>query len=309
MGKILIIGSLNMDMVINTPRIPVIGESIAGKGFFTSPGGKGANQAVAAALLGAEVTMAGCVGGDAFGAQLRENLRAHGVDVSHIAEIDGTPTGVAMIVVHRGNNFIVFDPGANSQLTPEMAEALEGEISQSDIVMLQLEVPLATVEAAAAMAKKHGVRVLLNPAPAVELPDSIIKCVDIITPNETEADIWTGIKPESDDSAKTALLSLRSRGIGQVIITMGSKGAMYNAGGEIRIKPVPDVKVVDTTAAGDSFNAAVAVALADGKTIDEAVEFANIVGTLTVTKKGAQASLPDMRDVEEFIKNLQPKNI
>jgi len=300
MSRITVIGSLNMDLVITTPKVPVMGETVLGSGFLTVPGGKGANQAVAAAKLGGNVTMIGCVGNDTFGEVLLNNLRQNSVDTSHMRILDGVPTGIAMIVVNEGNNFIIVDPGANYQLTPQMIDSVEDLIKESCIMVVQLEIPLDTVERVIDIAKRNDVKVLLNPAPAIKLEDSLLTKVDILTPNETECEIITDIPIKSVGDAKNAVAYLMNKGVENVIVTMGGNGVVYNSGKEIIHKAVPNVKVVDTTAAGDSFSGALAVALSQGKSIDEAVDFGNIVGTLTVMKKGAQTSLPTIEDVLKF---------
>jgi len=300
MSRITVIGSLNMDLVITTPKVPVMGETVLGSGFLTVPGGKGANQAVAAAKLGGNVTMIGCVGNDTFGEVLLNNLRQNSVDTSHMRILDGVRTGIAMIVVNEGNNFIIVDPGANYQLTPQMIDSVEDLIKESCIMVVQLEIPLDTVERVIDIAKRNDVKVLLNPAPAIKLEDSLLTKVDILTPNETECEIITDIPIKSVGDAKNAVAYLMNKGVENVIVTMGGNGVVYNSGKEIIHKAVPNVKVVDTTAAGDSFSGALAVALSQGKSIDEAVDFGNIVGTLTVMKKGAQTSLPTIEDVLKF---------
>ena len=306
-NKITVVGSLNMDLVVTTPKVPVMGETILGSGFMTAPGGKGANQAVAAARLGGHVSMIGCVGGDIFGKDLIANLSGNNVVIDSVEVKESASTGIAVIIIKDGNNSIIVDPGANSMLTPGLAVKYEEVIKDSSIMVAQLEIPLETVEKSVALAKKHGVKVLLNPAPATKLSDELLARVDVFTPNETECEIITGIAVNSIDDAKRAVEFLNGKGIPQVIITLGEKGVVYNSGDRVVHKPVPDVKVVDTTAAGDSFTGAVAVALSQGKTIDEAVDFGNIVGTLTVTKRGAQISLPTLMDVENYIsKGGQP---
>lgn len=300
--KIVVVGSINMDLVVSTPRVPVMGETVLGSGFAIVPGGKGANQAVAVARLGGDVHMVGCTGNDVFGNALIQNLSSDNIKVENIKVIDGCATGVAMIVVKDGDNFIVVDPGANAKLTPKMIEALENEIKDSFIVIIQLEIPLETVEKAVEIAKKHSVKVLLNPAPAAHLSDQLLAKVDIFTPNESECEIITGIAINNIEDAKSAVEWLRKKGVSQVLVTLGENGVLYNRGGTIVHKPVPDVEVVDTTAAGDSFSGALAVALSEGKDIDSSVDFANIVGTLSVMKKGAQTSIPYRCEVEAFEK-------
>lgn len=301
MNKITVLGSLNMDMVINTPRIPAMGETIHGQGFATFPGGKGANQAVAAAKLGGDVEMIGCVGEDSFGRDLIGNLTKNNVKVENIRTIPRTSTGIAVIVIKDGNNFIILDSGANFKLQPEDVAKVSDIIKNSDILMLQLEIPLEVVERAITTAKDYGVKVLLNPAPGRFLTDELLSRIDILTPNESECEIITGISIKSVSDAENAVRYLMDKKIKQVVITLGSQGVVYNRDNEVIHKPVPEVKVVDTTAAGDSFSGALAVALSNNMTIDEAVDFANIVGTITVTRKGAQSSIPLLSEVDDFI--------
>lgn len=303
MNKIVVLGSLNMDLVINTPRIPVLGETIHGSGFATFPGGKGANQAVAAAKLGGDVNIIGCVGNDSYGIDLINSLTCNDVKVGNIKILEGVTTGIAVIVVKNGDNFIILDSGANFLLKPEQMDQFKDVISNSDILMLQLEIPLDVVERAVEIAKYNGVKVLLNPAPACRLSDKLLSQIDIITPNESECEHITGIPIRSLDDTAKAIKYLMNKSIKQIIVTLGSKGVIYNHGDEIIHRTVPSVKVVDTTAAGDSFSGALAVALSNGKSIDNAIDFANIVGTITVTRRGAQASLPSLNEVKEYMKN------
>lgn len=304
MSKIVVVGSINMDLVITTPRVPAMGETILGSGFMTSHGGKGANQAVAAAKLGGEVAMVGCVGNDGFGKQMIENLEGNGIDINNVKMLNGFPTGVAVILIEDGNNCIIVDPGANAELKPADIERLEGLIKDSNIVIIQLEIPLETVKCTLELARKNNVKVLLNPAPAVKLRDELLKMVDILTPNESECEIITGIQIESIEDAKSAVEYLLGKGIKTVVVTLGKNGVVYNCGSEIIHKPVPEVAVVDTTAAGDSFSGALAVAISSDEDINKAIDFANAVGTITVTKKGAQASLPSLQEVREYMKNM-----
>ena len=301
MAKICVIGSLNMDLCVSTPRVPVMGETILGGGFFTCPGGKGANQAVAAAKLGAEVTMIGRVGGDAFGAQLTANLQANGVNTAHIRVVEETPTGIAVILLHNGDNCIIVDPGANAVLTPGDIAALEPVIAASDILVLQLEIPLAAVRKAMETARAHGVRVLLNPAPAQKLPADFLALADILTPNESECEILTGLPCGSPEEMATGAQALLNIGIPQVLVTLGGDGVLYNGKDGMVRKPAKSIKVVDTTAAGDSFTGALAVSLAGGADFDAAVDFALAVAGLTVARKGAQESLPALEEVLAFI--------
>lgn len=308
MSKIIVVGSLNMDLVINTAKVPVMGETVLGNGFMTAPGGKGANQAVAASKLGGEVLMIGCIGNDAFGKELIDNLERNKVHTKYIKILNGISTGIAVIVVKDGNNFIIVDPGANFKLTPEMIYELENVIKNTSFLVIQLEIPIETVEAAISIAAKHGVRVVLNPAPAMKLTDEFLSKVDILVLNETESQIITGIEVEGVEDAKKVVSAAKKIGVRQVIVTIGKNGAVYNRENEIIHTPVPKVEVIDTTAAGDSFIGAVVVALSQGKGIDEAVYYANMVGALTVTKKGAQTSLPDKKDVEDFMAKISFAN-
>ena len=222
------------------------------------------------------------------------------VNLDQVKVLDYISSGIAVIVIHNGNNSIIVDPGANSQLSLEMINRAEEIIRDCDIMVVQLEIPIDVVEYAISLAKKYGKKVLLNPAPARKLSDALLSRIDIFTPNESECEIITGIAINSIDDAKGAVDYLNKKGIPQVIITLGGKGVVYNDTEGIVHRTVPEVKVVDTTAAGDSFSGAVAVALSNGISIAEAVEFGNIVGTLTVTKKGAQTSLPTIEDVNSF---------
>lgn len=298
MPKILVVGSLNMDLVVCAPKVPTLGETILGKGFMTCPGGKGANQAVAAARLGGDVAMLGCIGDDLFGKDLLANLIKNRVNAEQVSIMKGCSTGIAMIVIKDGDNLIIVDPGANSRLSPQIINSLEEWISRSSMVLLQLEIPLETVEQVLEIAKKNQSKVLLNPAPARKLPEELLKMIDIITPNESECELITGIKPETIEDAKEAVFLLMERGIEQVVITLGGNGVIYNSGQKFIHKKALKVNVVDTTAAGDSFTGALAVALSEGIDINEAVDFANIVGSITVTKKGAQSSLPSLDEVK-----------
>jgi len=301
LAKLCVAGSLNMDLCVETPRVPAMGETIIGGGFFTSPGGKGANQAVAAAKLGARVAMAGCVGNDAFGAQLAENLRASGVDTSHIRVVENAPTGIAVILLHHRDNYIIVDPGANALLTPQSLP--DPLIAASDLLVLQLEIPLETARRAMELARAHGVKVLLNPAPARALPPDFLALADILTPNESECALLTGLPCDTLAHAEQAARALLALGVPHVAVTLGGNGVLYSDGGGFVHKPARSVRVVDTTAAGDSFTGALAVALADGAQFPQAIDFALAVAALTVARKGAQASLPCLEEVQEFIRD------
>ncbi|OMD63218.1 ribokinase [Paenibacillus odorifer] len=300
---IVVIGSLNMDMVVRTNRSPNAGETLIGQAFALSPGGKGANQAVAAARLGAEVSMIGRVGKDTFGSEMLEIIRNEGIHIEHISVSEHEATGVASIVIEEdGENRIIVVPGANIELTVEDIQALEAVISQAKIIVLQLEMDLAMSEQAIAIAHRKGIPVILNPAPARVLKDEMLAQVSYLTPNETEAGILSGMIVDSAETAEQAARILLQKGVQNVIVTLGSKGALIvNAEGAKAVPGFP-VKAVDTVAAGDSFNGALAQQLVLGKTLEEAVSFANAVGALAVGKEGAIPSLPQLSEVEQFLK-------
>lgn len=302
MNEIIVVGSLNMDLVINTPRVPKLGETIIGSNFITVPGGKGANQAVSAAKLGGNVLMVGCVGNDMFGQTLRENLKSCNINIQNTRVIQNVSTGVAVITVCGGDNSIILGSGANFKIDCSMIDEIREVIMESYMVMIQLEIPQKVVEYVIDIAHKNKVKVLLNPAPARQLSDELLCKVDIFTPNESECEIITGIPIKSIEDARSAVNYLQKKGIQNVIITMGKNGVVYNSGEAVIHKMVTKVRVVDTTAAGDSFSGAIAVALSEGKTIDEAVNFGNKVGTLTVMKMGAQISIPTRQEIENFDK-------
>ena len=302
---IAVVGSLNMDLVIRTPRFPSPGETIIGRDFHTIPGGKGANQAVAAARLGARVSMVGRVGDDGFGAQQLANLSGLGIDVSHIRRDPGAATGVALIAVDEGGqNSIILASGANMRLAPADVEAAEEAIASAALLLLQLEVPLEVVEQAAALARAHGVTVVLNPAPARELPPSLLRQVDFLIPNESETALLTGVQVEDMEAARQAATRLRTAGVGTVILTLGERGALLVDRMQATHIPGFQVEVVDTTAAGDAFVGGFAVALAEKQSLTEAVRFANAAGALAVTRLGAQPSLPTRVEVEAFLRAM-----
>jgi ribokinase len=300
--KIAVVGSLNMDLVVRAPHMPIPGETVIGSDFRTIPGGKGANQAVAAARLGAEVTMIGRVGDDDFGrAQLR-NLGELCIDTTHVIVDPEAATGIALITLDAsGQNSIVLAPGANMRLTKEDINAARGAVVQSDALVLQLESPLEVVMYAVDMAHAEGVKVILNPAPAQPLPDETLAKLDYLIPNESETALLTGIEVADLDSAKEAAERLRDEGVGTVILTLGARGAFLASAEEFVHVPGYEVEVVDTTAAGDAFVGGLAVALAQGQNLAEAVRYANAAGALAVTRLGAQPSLPARQEIEELM--------
>jgi len=291
--SIVVVGSSNTDMIIRLARLPRAGETLLGGEFSTAAGGKGANQAVGAARAGGKVTFIARVGQDPLGDAAVAALRKDGIDVSSVARDPVAASGVALIFVAKhGENCIAVAGGANSTLSPRDVRKAAQAIRNAAVLVAQLETPLATVRAAVHAAAKSGVPVILNPAPARPLPNALLKRVSIITPNETEAQLLTGIEVSDEAGAAKAANELRSRGVQTVIITLGVRGA-YVADGDVQQRvPGFKVKAVDTTAAGDVFNGALAVALAEGRVILEAVRFANAAAALSVTRRGAQPSAP-----------------
>ncbi|MBI3738525.1 MAG: ribokinase [Chloroflexi bacterium] len=301
MTDILVIGSINADLVVRAARFPAPGETLQGSDLATIPGGKGANQAVAAARLSASVSMTGRVGNDSFGSTLIDNLKQNRVDVSRIIRDDSAATGTAIIIVDaNGQNSIVLSPGANAKVG--QADVKAASFSDFNLLLLQLEIPTETVLHAARLANQNGLRVLLNPAPAKEIPDELIALADFILPNETELSLLIG-KPVSDvKSAESAARSLVARGAKVVIVTLGANGALIVDKTRATHIPSFKVNVVDTTAAGDAFIGGFAIALLNGKSLETAVQYASACGALAVTKFGAQTSLPTAIDVENFLK-------
>ena len=298
MPGILVIGSSNTDMVIKTKKIPEPGETILGGTFLMNPGGKGANQAVAAARLGCKVVFAGKRGNDLFGNQTIGLLMREGIDTSYMVKDPVLPSGVALITVDaEGENCIVVAPGANGNLMPEDIPETIFESGKSDILLLQLEIPLETVSYCASVAANKGIKVILNPAPAQSLPEELLRNIWLITPNEIEAEALTGISINDIDEADLAASKLAEMGTQNVIITLGEKGAFLKSELFTGLIPGEKVTAVDTTAAGDVFNGAVAVAVAMGKDIREAVLLANKAAAISVTRMGAQSSAPYKHEV------------
>jgi len=291
-----------MDLIARAPRIPQPGETIIGGDFHTAPGGKGANQAVAAARLGARVSMVGRVGCDAFAESLLNNLTAAGVDHAFVVQDPEAPTGVALIVVDdAGQNSIVVASGANMHLSPADVDRAKSAIAGADALLLQLESPLETVTRAAEVARAHGVRVILNPAPARSLPAALLSLVDVLIPNESETALLTGMSVNNQAEAEAAASTLRGMGVGTVILTLGERGALLAQAGTAELVPAFEVMPVDTTAAGDAFVGGFAVALAEGESLAEAVRWGNAAGALATTKLGAQPSLPTRQAVEGLL--------
>ncbi len=301
--SVVVVGSANTDLVVRAPRIPRPGETVLGGAFLCAQGGKGANQAVAAARLGAEVTLIARIGRDEYGARTLERLTAEGIDVRFVARDDAAPSGVALIVVaDGGENAIAVAPGANARLAAGDVDRAGEHLDGADVVLLQLEVPASTVLHAARRAAARGVPVILNPAPAAGFDPALLSAVDVLTPNETEASILSGVAVDGERTAVRAAERLRELGAPAVVLTMGAAGALVvSERGSERVE-APRIRPVDSTAAGDAFNAALAIGLARGEPLGDATRFACAVGALTATRAGAQPSLPTRADVDRFLR-------
>jgi ribokinase len=302
MGKVVVVGSFNTDLAVKSDQLPRPGETILGREFFTGGGGKGANQAVAAARLGAQVCFVSRVGKDAFGELALENLRREKMDVRFVGQDPQLPTGAALIMLDsRGENCIVVAPGANSALSIDGNRDIEKEIAQCDVVLSQLEIPLATVQQTLELGHRHGKITILNPAPAAELSEAFFKVISILTPNESEAQSLTGVAVIDTSSAAQAAQVLHRRGCPTVIITMGAQGA-YISNQEIQeLVPARSLKAVDTTGAGDVFSGALASALSEGKALRDAVRFACDAASISVTRYGTQPAIPLRHEVADGI--------
>lgn len=303
--KIAVIGSINMDIVVESARSPAQGETILGEKVHFIPGGKGANQAVASARLGAYTMMIGSLGRDEFGKSLRASLTKEKIDVSGVKQVDHVHSGVASILLAEKDNRIIVIPGANHDCLAKDVNQNQHLIQQADIILLQLEIPIPTVEKAIESAKNDQKTVILNPAPAIELSDELLSMVDYITPNRSELTLLTGVEIGNDHDLEQAMSSLIDRGPKYVVTTLGSEGAAFMKADRKLIKMKGySVPVIDTTGAGDSFNAALAYSIAQGQSIEEAVGFALKVSALKVTKLGAQIGMPYLAEVEKFDEGL-----
>lgn len=302
MPDIVVVGSINMDLVVKVQRIPVPGETIQGSDLQWIPGGKGANQAVAASRLGASVGMVGRVGNDSIGERLLVELEAQGVMVDRVGRDEQSASGTALIVVDAsGENSIVISPGANGRITPADVDRAEDLIARAKIVLLQLEIPLRVVEHTIRMAARHGVMTILNPAPAGDIPAEVYREAGILVPNESELAVLTGARIEGLDTVEAAARQLLKTGLQAVVVTLGRRGACLVTGDATALVPAFPIRVVDTTAAGDAFIAGLAVARLNGKGLESAVRYANACGALAATRFGAQPSLPNAKQVETLI--------
>ena len=302
---IVVFGGINMDLVGATRRMPMPGETVFGDSFHTAPGGKGANQAVAAARLGADVKMVGRVGADDFGPTLIDGLRREGIDVSRVAVDSGNHSGVAMILLDGDRqNYIVATYGANLACDQTQVEAVAEAIEGADALLLQLEVPLKAAKSAASLAKGRGVPVVWDPAPALPMGRDAYAVCDVLTPNQVEAEFLTGIPVVDIDSARLACVTLLADGVSAAVVKLGEGGAYYATADEHGFVPPFAVDVADTVAAGDAFAAALAVGISEGRTLRDAVLYGNGAGSLAVTKSGAQEAMPTRREVDELLNRI-----
>lgn len=305
-NPIVVVGSINMDLVVTAPRVPITGETLTGREFQTHFGGKGANQAMAVARLGYPVEVLGCVGTDVFGSQMRKALHDAGVGVSAVEVVAG-PSGVATITVSdSGENAIVVVPGANGQVYPALVDRHEKIIRNAGLVLAQLEVPMETIVHLAELCRLHQIPLILDPAPAQELPHDIFRSIDWLTPNQTESSLYSGhvISDGDEQATQLAAASILAKGCRGVVLKMGSQGAyVASHDGLAAVIPAFTVDVVDTTGAGDAFNGGFATALMLGKSPAESAVFAAAVAAISVTRAGAQGSMPSMEEVDYFLEN------
>ncbi|WJG24420.1 ribokinase [Vibrio furnissii] len=302
MNKLVVLGSVNADHVLQVPSFPRPGETLHGRNYQVIPGGKGANQAVAAARLNADIGFIACVGDDSFGINIRESFKLDGMNIRGVKMQPNCPTGIAMIQVSdSGENSICISAEANAKLTAEAIDPDLQHIRDAKYLLMQLETPLDGIVKAAQVAKEARTNVILNPAPARELPDALLSCVDVITPNETEAEVLTGITVTDDASAQLAADALHGKGIEIVMITLGAKGVWMSQNGRGTLIPGFRVQATDTTAAGDTFNGALVTGLLEEMPLESAIKFAHAAAAISVTRFGAQTSIPNREEVDAFL--------
>lgn len=300
--KIVVVGSANIDLVMQVAEFPLPGETIMGCGFLQNHGGKGANQAVACARLGGETAFVGKVGNDSLGADTIQHLRNEGIDIQQLSQTAEAPSGTAFITVDsHGENSIIVNAGANGQLRPADIDAADGVLKEAAVVLMQLETPIPTLTYAAQKAHRYGAKVVLNPAPAPAeaLPKELLENIDLLIPNETEAQKIGGMKDVGEENLKQCIEAIQKLGVQNVVLTLGSRGAVALEGEELVKVPSPKVKPVDTTAAGDTFCGGLCVGLCEGKSLTEAIGFACKAAALTCTRMGAQQSIPMRSEIEE----------
>lgn len=301
-GQLVVLGSINADHILNLERFPAPGETLTGNRYQVAFGGKGANQAVAAGRSGADIAFIACVGDDDTGERVCQQLKKDRVDIAPVGVVKGESTGVALIFVNGdGENVIGIHAGANGSLSPEMVQAECERIRAARALLMQLESPLESVLAAAQIARKNDTMTVLNPAPARALPDELLALIDVITPNETEAEGLTGVVVKDDASAAQAAQVLHDKGIGTVLITLGKRGVWLSENGNGQRIPGFTVKAVDTIAAGDTFNGALVTAMLEGKALAEAIRFAHAAAAIAVTREGAQPSVPWREEIDAFL--------
>lgn len=306
MHKLTVLGSINADHVIQVPHFPQPGETLSGQNYHIVYGGKGANQAVAAARLGAKVDFIACIGEDKIGLEMKQAFQKDGINTDSIATIQGETTGIAMIqVADSGENSIVISAGANAHLTTDIVDKFKQKILDADALLMQLETPLDAIIYATKIAKQAGKHTVLNPAPAKALPDELLAQLTMITPNETEAEVLTGVKVVDEQSAAQAAAVFHQKGVAIVLITLGAKGVFISHNALQKIIPGFRVQAKDTTAAGDTFNGALVTALLEQKSLEEAIQFAHAAAAISVTRFGAQTSIPSRQETLDFLDNIK----
>ena len=306
MQKLTVLGSINADHVIQVPHFPQPGETLSGQNYHIVYGGKGANQAVAAARLGAKVDFIACIGEDKIGLEMKQAFQKDGINTDSIATIQSETTGIAMIqVADSGENSIVISAGANAHLTTDIVDKFKQKILDADALLMQLETPLDAIIYATKIAKQAGKHTVLNPAPAKALPDELLAQLTMITPNETEAEVLTGVKVVDEQSAAQAAAVFHQKGVAIVLITLGAKGVFISHNALQKIIPGFRVQAKDTTAAGDTFNGALVTALLEQKSLEEAIQFAHAAAAISVTRFGSQTSIPSRQETLDFLANIK----